>query len=312
MLTELIPSLLQALLVLVISPLQIGIIRATKARLEGKGGGRLAQPWRELIKLFKKETIHYKSGSAVVEIGSIAVLGSSLTLALVIPSITLATVIRPDLFVIVSILTINAVAQGLIGLASGTSFGGMGASRHITLLALTEPTLLISIYALSITDHTTNLASIVAIRSNYPIRIVSPVGLLVVISLVIAVISEAGRLPVDNPSTHLELTMIHEAMTLESSGRNFAYQELASWIKLTVLSALIMNLLVPWPIAPRLSLEVIPSAIILLSKVALVGSLIAVAEIFLAKVRLFRVPELLAGSLAIAFIAVIISGVTAP
>lgn len=310
MIIKIVSVFLQALVVVAISPLQIGVIRATKARLEGRRGGRLFQPWRELTKLLRKETLRYRNGSTLVAAGSIAVLASSLTLALVVPSITFASAVPPDLFVLVSILTVNAVAQGLIGLANGTSFGGMGSSRHVTLLALAEPTLLISFYALSIEVHTSNLASIIQIRATNPIQIVSPVGILVVASLVIAVLSETGRLPVDNPTTHLELTMIHEAMTLESSGYDLAFQELASWIKLAVLTSLLANLLVPWSIASEVSFAMIPAAIFLIAKVAILGVTLGVVEVFLAKVRLFRVPELLAGSLAIAFIAVIISGVT--
>ncbi len=311
MIIKIVSALLQALVVVAISPLQIGTIRATKALLEGRRGGRLFQPWREIVKLLRKETLRYRNGSTLVAMGSVAVLASSLTLALVIPSITFASAIPPDLFVIVSILTVNAVAQGLIGLASGTSFGGMGSSRHVTLLALAEPTLLIAIYALSIEVRTSNLASIIQIRASNPSQIVSPVGILVVASLVIAVLSETGRLPVDNPTTHLELTMIHEAMTLESSGHDLAFQELSSWIKLPVLTSLLANLLLPWSIASTLSPAMIPAALFLIAKVAIIGATLGVAEVFLAKVRLFRVPELLAGSLAIAFIAVIISGVTA-
>jgi formate hydrogenlyase subunit 4 len=311
MIIKIVSALFQALVVVAISPLQIGTIRATKALLEGRRGGRLFQPWREVVKLLRKETLRYRNGSTLVAMGSVAVLASSLTLALVIPSVTFASAIPPDLFVIVSILTVNAVAQGLIGLANGTSFGGMGSSRHVTLLALAEPTLLIAIYALSIEVRTSNLASIIQIRASNPSQIVSPVGILVVASLVIAVLSETGRLPVDNPTTHLELTMIHEAMTLESSGHDLAFQELASWIKLTVLTSLLANLLLPWSIASTLSPAMIPAALFLIAKVAIIGATLGVAEVFLAKVRLFRVPELLAGSLAIAFIAVIISGVTA-
>lgn len=307
---KIISSILQCVVVVALSPLQIGLIRATKARLEGRSGGRLLRPWREISKLMRKETIRYGVGSSIMAAASIVTLSSSLALALTVPSLLQNSIIRPDLFVIVSILTIGAISQGMVGLASGTSFGGMGSSRHLTLLALTEPTLLISIYALSIASHTTDLAKIIQLRALHPIEVVSPVGILVVASLVIAVLSETGRLPIDNPATHLELTMIHEAMTLESSGRDLAFQELASSIKLTVLTSLLANLLVPWPIDPSISLGIAPAIFALCLKIAVLSIALSVGETFLAKVRLFRVPELLAGSLAIAFIAVIVSGVT--
>lgn len=293
------------------APLQIGLIRSTKALLEGRGGGRLLRPWREIIKLLKKDTLRYSNGSQVIAVGSVVTLTSSLVLALVVPALTLNSIIHPDFFVIISLLTVSAISQGIVGLANGTSFGGMGSSRHLTLLALAEPTLLISIYALSISSHTTNLDTIIQLRASHPMQIISPVGILVVASLVIAVLSETGRLPVDNPTTHLELTMIHEAMTQESSGRDLAFQELASAVKLSVLSALLANLLIPWPLSSSLSIGLILSAAALGIKLAIVGVVLSAGETYLAKVRLFRVPELLAGSLALAFVAVIISGVTA-
>jgi formate hydrogenlyase subunit 4 len=135
--------------------------------------------------------------------------------------------------------------------------------------------------------------------------VVAPASLLAVIALAIAVLAETGRLPVDNPATHLELTMVHEAMVLESSGRDLAAVELGSWLRLTVLLALVANLLVPWGIALAATpVALAVGALAVVAKTALFGVLLAATEVFVAKVRLFRVPELLSGSFVLAFLAV--------
>ena len=130
-------------------------------------------------------------------------------------------------------------------------------------------------------------------------------SLLAVVALALAVIAETGRLPVDNPATHLELTMVHEAMVLESSGRDLAWLELGSWLRLTALLGLVVNLVIPWGVATTATL---PAALVglvaIVLKLVLAGALVAAVEVFLAKVRLFRVPELLAGSFVLAFLSV--------
>jgi formate hydrogenlyase subunit 4 len=131
------------------------------------------------------------------------------------------------------------------------------------------------------------------------------VSLLAVVALALAVIAETGRLPVDNPATHLELTMVHEAMVLESSGRDLAWLELGSWLRLTALLGLVVNLVIPWGVATTATLPaVIVGLVAIVIKLLLAGVLVAAVEVFLAKVRLFRVPELLAGSFVLAFLSV--------
>ena len=165
-------------------------------------------------------------------------------------------------------------------------------------------------YALSLSSGSSNLALIVTGRLVAPGQIVSPVSVLALVALVIAVLAETGRLPVDNPSTHLELTMIHEAMLIESSARDLAWLELGSWLKLTVLLGLVANLIVPWGVATMADPLAIGVGIVtIIAKVLALGILLSVGEVFLAKVRLFRVPELLAGSFVLAFVAVAVSAV---
>jgi formate hydrogenlyase subunit 4 len=210
-----------------------------------------------------------------------------------------------DLFVVVSALLIGTVALALLGLDAGTAFGGMGSSRHMMIAALVEPTVLVAVYALSIPVGSSTLSLIVHARLVSPAVIASPVSLLAVVALAIAVLAETGRLPVDNPSTHLELTMIHEAMVLESSGRDLAWLELGSWLRLVALLGLIGNLLVPWGVATSPSVwRVGVAAVVLVVKLVALALALGAAEVFTAKVRLFRVPELLAGSFVLAFLAV--------
>jgi formate hydrogenlyase subunit 4 len=210
-----------------------------------------------------------------------------------------------DLFVVVSILLIGTVALALLGLDAGTAFGGMGSSRHMMIAALVEPTVLMSVYALSIPVGSSTLSKIVVARGADVTRVVTPAGLLAVVALVVVVLAETGRLPVDNPSTHLELTMIHESMILESAGRDLAWLEVGSWLRLTALLGLVVNLALPWGLADSMQpLALLVAVVALGVKLLVAGGVIAAAEVFMAKVRLFKVPELLAGSFVLAFLAV--------
>jgi formate hydrogenlyase subunit 4 len=196
------------------------------------------------------------------------------------------------------------VTLALAALDTGTAFGGMGASREITVLALVEPTILVAVFALSARVGSTNLAPIVIATLHDPLRVASPASLLAAAAFVVVVVAETGRLPVDNPATHLELTMIHEAMVLEYAGTDLALVEWASAMRLTILLGLFASLFVPWGIAGA-SLAALPLALLIfLVKVTVLGAGLGTAEVFLAKLRLFRVPELLAGSFVLALLAV--------
>ena len=290
-----------------VTPVLIGVMRTTRARLEGRVGGGIGQPWRDLRKLLSKEPTRAPGSTLVLTLAPILLVASSLLLCALIPlASTLALASVPgDLFVVVSVLLVGTVALALLGLESGSAFGGMGSSRHMVIAALVEPTVLLSIYALSVPAGTSALAAIVQARRADPASLLNPVSLLAIFALVVVVIAETGRLPVDNPSTHLELTMIHEAMILESGGRDLGWLELGSWLRLTALLGLVANLALPWGIgqdAAPLTLLMGIGAITV--KVLVLGAVLAAAEVFIAKLRLFRVPELLAGSFVLAFLSV--------
>ena len=300
-------AVVQVVVMVVVSPLLVGLMRQTRARLEGRVGAGVLQPWRDLRKLAVKETLRSAGTGWVSAAGPLVLVASGLLACALIPLVgAVAFVSVPDdLFVVVSVLLVGTVALALVGLDAGTAFGGMGSSRHMTIAALVEPTVLVAVYALSIPVGSSALSRIVVARIDDPASVASPVSLLALVALAIAVVAETGRLPVDNPSTHLELTMIHEAMVIESSGRDLGWLELGSWLRLGALLGLLGSLLVPWGVAQDASLgAVLIGVVTLVVKLAVLGSALAAAEVFVAKLRLFRVPELLAGSFVLAFLAV--------
>jgi len=298
---------LQLLIVVGLSPLLTGLMRQIRARLEGRAGPGIGQPWRDLRKLMRKQRTSPRGTSEVFRVAPLLLVATCLVVAAVAPFVTTASALDPvaDLFAVVALLTLGTVALALAGLDTGTAFGGMGASRETTIIALVEPTMLVAIFALSVPVGSTNLAAIVTSGLDDPAQVFSPVSLLAAVALIVVIIAETGRLPVDNPSTHLELTMVHEAMVLEYSGPDLAMVELASAMRLTVFLGLLANLFVPWGIATSGSVPVIAIGVLaFVVKVAVLGAALAVGEVFLAKLRLFRVPELLAGSFVLGLLAV--------
>nr|NLI51351.1 formate hydrogenlyase [Propionibacterium sp.] len=297
----------QVVVALALTPLLIGVMRQVRTRLEGRAGPGVWQPWRDTVKLLAKEPLRAAGSSWVLWLAPAALVVSSVMVVALIPLIaTPALPLLPaDLFVVVSVLLVGTVALALLGLESGTAFGGMGSSRHMMIAALVEPTVLIAVYALSIPAATSSLGTIIASRLTDVTAVMTPAGLLAIVALFVVVLAECGRLPVDNPATHLELTMVHEAMILESGGRDLAWLELGSWLRLTALLGLVVNLAAPWGIATEPTPAGLAVGVAAFSvKLLAAGAGIAAAEVFLAKLRLFRVPELLAGSFVLAFLAV--------
>lgn len=300
-------ALVQVVVIVVLAPLLAGVTRQARARLEGRVGGGVLQPWRDLRKLLAKDPVRAQGSSPLLVVTPVVLLVSSLLVAALLPLVGAVSLplVPDDLFVVVSVLLVGTVALALLGLDAGTAFGGMGSSRHMTIAALVEPTVLVAVYALSIPVGSSQLSLIVQARLTSAAVIVSPVSVLAVIALAIAVLAETGRLPVDNPSTHLELTMVHEAMVLEASARDLAWLELGSWVRLAALLGLVANLVAPWGVATHASVPTLALGVLALgTKLLVLGGSLGAGEVFLAKVRLFRVPELLAGSFVLAFLAV--------
>ena len=295
--------------VMVGAPLVVGLTRQVRARWEGRLGAGVLQPWRDILKQLGKQQITPLGTTVVFASAPAIVAGSALLIAAIAPLVSTESALdfSADLFAVVGLLFLGTVALTLAGIDTGTSFGGMGASREITIAALVEPTILLAVFALSIPAGSANLGALVSHTVTHPSQVVSLTAVLAFAALVIVIVAETGRLPVDNPATHLELTMVHEAMVLEYAGPKLALVEWASGMRLTVLLALLANLFMPWGIAgtgPG-ALDVLVGAAAVAAKVAVLAGLLATVEVYVAKLRLFRVPELLAGSFLLALLAVI-------
>ena len=300
-------GVIQPVLVVAGSPLLVGVMRQVRARLEGRAGAGIWQPYRDLRKLFRKESVTPRGTTEVFRIAPLVLVATVVVVAVVAPFVTTEPAVGPaaDLFAVVALLALGAVALALAGIDTGTAFGGMGASREMTILALVEPTLLVAIFALSVRVGSTNLGAIVSATLHNPARVISPGSLLAAVALIVVIVAETGRLPVDNPSTHLELTMVHEAMVLEYAGPDLALVELASAMRLSVLLGLFANLFLPWGIATSTApAALLLGVVALVVKVGVFGVVLAAGEVFMAKLRLFRVPELLAGSFLLSVLAV--------
>ncbi len=308
---EWIIAVVQVAVVVACAPLLVGLMRRVRARLEGRAGPPLVQPWRDLRKLWTKERIAPEYSSWIFAFAPVVLVSSALVIAAVVPLASTASRLDHvgDLFAVVALFLVGTVALALAGLDPGTAFGGMGSSREMTIAALAEPTLLLAVFALAGRAGSSNLGAIVAATLHEPRRVMSVQSLLALIALAIAALAECSRLPVDNPSTHLELTMVHEAMVLEYAGPDLALVELAAGMRLLLFGALIVNLFVPWGIATNTALpSVAAGAVTLIAKLAALGVALSAFEVFTAKVRLFRVPELLAVSFVVAFLAVTAAG----
>jgi len=289
-------------------PLLLGLMRKLRSHLEGRVGPPIHQPLLDLRKLFTKQRVRPEQSSWVFGAAPVVLVATAVFVAAIAP---LATDRPPfgqgtDFFVVVFVLLLGSVFLALAALDTGTPFGGMGSSRAMTIGALAEPALLVAILAMAIPAHTSNLPALVRLGLAHPEMIASPERILALGSFVVVILAECGRLPVDNPSTHLELTMIHEAMVLEYAGPDLGLITLGESMRLALLLGLLVNLFVPWGIARHAgAVGVIVGLAALVGKVAVVGVAIATFEVFTAKLRLFRLPELLAGGFVLAVLGTI-------
>jgi formate hydrogenlyase subunit 4 len=296
----------QAALALLLAPGLVGLVRWLKARLQNRRGAPAWQPYWELAKLFRKEVVVSSNASWLFRAAPFIVFTSTVAVALLVPLLLVPTPFDSvgDLLVVVYLLLLGTFFLSLAGLDPGSAFGGMGASREMTVAALAEPTVALAIFALALSAGSTNLGQIVGRTLSGPAA-VSPGHLLAFLALFIVTLAETGRLPIDNPATHLELTMIHEAMVLEYSGRYLALIEWAASLKLLIFFSLLSNLFVPWGVAAGLTAGALTLAVAsLLVKLVILAAVVAVLETRIAKLRLFRVPELLSVSFVLALLAV--------
>ena len=303
-------AIAQTALALLLAPGLVGLIRWLKARLQNRRGAPVWQPYLELRKLFAKEVVVSSNASWLFRAAPFVVFASTVAVAFLVPVLAVPSPFDPvgDLLVVVYLLLLGTFFLALAGLDPGSAFGGMGSSREMTVAALSEPTVALAIFALALGAGSTNLGQIVARTMADPAAAVSPGYLLAFGALFVVTLAENGRLPVDNPATHLELTMIHEAMILEYSGRYLALIEWAAWLKVLLFFSLLGNLFVPWGVATVLTWAALGWALAtLLAKLVVLALTLAVFETRVAKLRLFRVPELLAVSFVLAVLAITVS-----
>jgi len=297
----------EALFALALAPGLVGLIRWIKARLQSRLGPPPWQPYHELRKLLRKEVVVSHNASWLFRAAPYVVAASTLAVAFLVPLIVVPRRFDMigDLFVVVYLLLLGTFWLALAGLDPGSAFGGMGASRDVTVAALAEPSTATAIFSLALGAGSTNLGAIVVATMNDPWRVLTPGHLLAFAALFVVALAETGRLPVDNPATHLELTMIHEAMILEYSGKYLALLEWAAALKLLLFLSLLANLFFPWGIATSFTPAALAWALVtLLLKLLALAVVLAVIETRVAKLRLFRVPELLTASFVLALLAI--------
>jgi formate hydrogenlyase subunit 4 len=297
----------QAAVALLLAPGLVGVIRWMKARLQNRRGAPPWQPYLELRKLFAKEVVVSNNASWLFRAAPFIVFGSTVAVTLLVPFLAIPLPFdgAGDLLVVVYLLLLGTFFLALAGLDPGSPFGGMGASREMTVAALAEPTMALAIFALAWGAGSTNLGQIAFRTLAAPAEALAPGHLLAFAAIFVVALAETGRLPVDNPATHLELTMIHEAMVLEYSGRYLALLEWAAALKLLIFFTLLGNLFVPWGVAVTLAPGALLWAVLTLAlKLLALGGAVALVETHIAKLRLFRVPELLSASFILALLAV--------
>ncbi|MHB8330299.1 MAG: respiratory chain complex I subunit 1 family protein [Acidimicrobiales bacterium] len=301
-------SSVQVVAVALGGPVLVGTMRKVRCRLEGRVGPPVLQPLIDLRKLFRKQRMRPDQGTWIFPLAPVVLVATVAVVIAITPLVTTQPALSSssDLFVLVYLLIVGSTVLALAGMDAGTAFGGMGSSRAVTIGALAEPAMLVTILALSIGAHSSNLPAIVQVTLAHPGSVATPQRLFALGALVIVIVAESGRLPVDNPATHLELTMIHEAMVLEYSGPDLALVTAGQSMRLALLLGIFVNLVAPWGLSTSTqSVEVVVGLVALAAKVAFVGITLSVFEVFTAKVRLFRLPELLAGAFVLALLGVV-------
>jgi formate hydrogenlyase subunit 4 len=285
------PPLFQLLLVLTLAPLITGIIRKMKARFQRRRGASILQPYYDLAKLMGKEVVVSPVASWLFHCTPYLVFTSTLVIALLVPTVVTPVPLHwiGDIITVIYLFALGRFFTALVGLDTGSAFGGLGSSREMSIASIIEPAMMLAIFTAAVTAGSTNLSIIVDRLSSTPAAMLNPAHLLAFAGLFIVTLAETGRIPVDNPATHLELTMIHEAMILEYSGRYLAFIEWASEMKLLLFLALMSNMFFPVGMATTWSPWALAiGSVAFLVKVTGLAMIVAVVESTNAKLRLFR------------------------
>ncbi len=288
-------EVLQFLILLFAAPVFVGWVRMLKCWFQGRTSAGLLQPHRDIMKLFYKDVVLAENASWIFRFTPYLVFGATAVAGGVIPilSVGLPLSATADIIALVALFTISRFFTALAGLDIGTAFGGMGSSREKTIASLAEPAMLMAIFTVSLVSQSTSLSQMVNVIAHGEF-VLRPSLAFALLAFVLITLAETGRIPVDNPATHLELTMIHEAMILEYSGRHLALIEWAGMMKLFLFTALGIASFFPWGIAAAGDIAFLPvTTVLLLFKLILAGIGLVLIETGLAKMRLFRLTEFL-------------------
>ncbi len=304
--TNLLAILLQTVLLLALAPLLSGCIKNWKAKLQNRRGPRVWQPYLDLLKYLRKDMVISEHASWIFSAMPYVLFISTLLAGLMMPLVSVAAPLSlfGGVLAFIGLLALGRFFLALGGLDTASAFGGMGSSREMTIAAMAEPALMLAVFTVAITAGSTNLSQMLAASQVQTWRLLNPAHLLAFAALFIVLLAETGRIPVDNPATHLELTMIHEAMLLEYSGRYLALIEWSASVKQLVLMALLVNIFFPVGIATDLSPASLGLSFIwFLAKLLALAGAVVLVETTNAKLRLFRVPDLLTAAFILAALA---------
>lgn len=313
LLQALLAQVVQMFLVLLIAPAVVGVTRQVKARLTRRRGAPILQGYRDLIKLVRKEAVLAENASWFFRTAPYLIFALTWVSAALVPTFAAGLMFSWAADVVALVALIGA-ARALLALAAmdvGTSFGGIGASREMMIATLAEPATLLVMLTVALWAGTTSLPGVAEFFITQPIGLRVSLALTLV-ALVIVALAENARIPVDNPATHLELTMVHEAMVLEYSGRHLAMIEAASHLKLVLYLSLIACLFVPFGMAPAnagAGAWLVGGAAYL-GKIFLGAVVLGAWEVSIAKMRVFRVGEFLGGAFVFAFLAILLAFLT--
>jgi formate hydrogenlyase subunit 4 len=299
----------QMVLVLLLAPLFTGYVRKVKARLVRRQGPPLLQPYRDLVRLVRKDVVLADNASWLFRTIPYLVFAAIWVAASLVPTFRTGLMFSwsADLIAIIALLGSARFLLALAGMDVGTSFGGIGSSREVMIASLAEPAMIMIVFTLALIAGSTQLSTMAAFMASSAVGLRVSLGL-GLIALTMVAIAENGRIPIDNPATHLELTMVHEAMVLEYSGRHLALIELSSSLKLLLYVSVIACLFAPWGIdsvgaaIPTLATGVAAY----IGKLAVGGFLLALFETSIAKMRVFRVPEFLGAALMLGLLATLL------
>jgi formate hydrogenlyase subunit 4 len=301
-------QLLEIVVALLLAPLLVGWINQWRSWLQNKSGPGLLQPYRVLHKLFNKESVVAHHASPLFRAAPYIVFSCMLLASAIIPTLSIDLPLAPaaDAIALVGLFALARIFISLAAMDIGTAFGTMGARREMLIGFLAEPALLMVLFSASLIPKSTSLATIVQTIGERELAI-NPSLAFAGVAFTMISLAENARVPVDNPATHLELTMIHEALILEYSGRHLALLEWAASLKLFAYSCLGLALFLPWGVAEaNAPLALVLALPVLDVKLAIGGALLAVLETASAKMRIFRVPEVLGTAFLLAVIGMLV------